>query len=134
MRVSGPLLDRFDLVVDVPPVDLRALVEAAPGECSEDVRRRVVQARERQRARFGPRGPSCNAQMGPADLARHAQLGPAPLRLLRSACERLGVSARSFDRIRRVARSLADLDGAEVVEPPHIAEAVQYRFRRDPFG
>jgi magnesium chelatase family protein len=128
-RLSGPLLDRFDLVVDVPPVDLEALGRAAAGEPSSAVRARVVAARQRQRRRFGAGGPASNAAMSPADLERHAPLRPRPRRALLDACERLGLSARGFDRVRRVARTLADLDGADAIASRHVAEAVQYRRR-----
>jgi magnesium chelatase family protein len=126
-KLSGPLLDRFDLVVDVPPVDPEALARMEPGEASASVRRRVVDARRRQRQRFGERGPSCNARMGPRDLARHAVIDRKGRRMLLAACDRLGLSARGFDRVRRVARTLADLDGNAAIEPQHVAEALQYR-------
>ena len=126
-KLSGPLLDRFDLVVDVPPVDLRALAEAPAGEPSAAVRKRVVAARARQRRRLGSTGPHCNARMGPAELNRFAALGAEQKRLLLRACERLKLTARGFDRVRRVACTLADLQGAESIEPGHFAEAIQYR-------
>ena len=132
-RLSGPLLDRFDLVVEVPPVHFDSLSNAAPGESSHDVRERVMAARRRQRERLGAQGPTCNAQMGPAELERFARLDTSPRRALRMAAERMGLSARGFDRVRRVARTLADLEGCEVIEVAHIAEAVQYR-RREPLG
>ena len=133
MKLSGPLLDRFDLVVEVPPVDLADLVNRAPGEPSAPVRERVLAARERQHARFKTGitgGPACNAQMGPADLDRFAPLSLNCRRVLEKACRSLGFSARGFDRVRRVARTLADLEGSETIEERRMAEAVQYR--RDP--
>ncbi len=84
-------------------------------------------ARERQRERFGEGGPTCNARMSPSELDRFAALGPAARRVLLDACERMGLSARGYDRVRRVARTLADLDGDDAIAPPHVAEAVQYR-------
>jgi magnesium chelatase family protein len=126
-KLSGPLLDRFDLVVEVPPVDLKSLAQASAGESSEAVRKRVVAARRRQRARFGPRGPSCNTRMESADLERHAAIDQSGRRLLLAACDRLGLSARGFDRVRRVARTLADVDGAGSIAACHVAEALQYR-------
>ena len=128
-RLSGPLLDRFDLTIDVPPVDLAALSRGRQGEASGDVRVRVVEARRRQRARFGPGGPTCNAQMRPRDLDRFAALPEGPRALLLEACRRLGVSARGHERMRRVARTLADLEGGGTIGEAHVAEAVQYRQR-----
>jgi len=128
-RVSGPLLDRIDLALEVPPVDLEALARAKQGESSAQVRARVLQARARQRERFGPQGPSCNAQMRPRDLDRFAALGDGPRDLLVTACARLGLSARGYDRVRRVARTLADLAGSEDIAREHVAEAMQYRRR-----
>jgi magnesium chelatase family protein len=134
-RLSGPLLDRFDLVVEVPALDAEQLASTAEGEASEVVRRRVVAARVRQRERFGPTGPECNARMGPAELRAFARIGRDARRLLFAACDRLGLSARGFDRIRRVARTLADLEGQESIETHHVAEAMQSRrpevLRRD---
>lgn len=126
-RLSGPLLDRFDLVVDVPPVDLASLTGSPRGEGSTEVRRRVVAARERQRERFGPDGPPSNARMSSRDLDRFAPLPAAPRRLLAAASARLGLSARGFDRIRRVALTLADLDGDGAIAERHVAEAIAYR-------
>jgi magnesium chelatase family protein len=126
-RLSGPLLDRFDLVVDVPPVDLAALGRAAAGESSAPVRARVIAARTRQRERLGSAGPACNARMGPSDLDRFARLPPEARRLLLAAGSRWGLSARGFDRVRRVARTLADLDGQAEVDARHVGEALQYR-------
>lgn len=126
-KLSGPLLDRFDLVVDVPPVDIRQLTDASLGESSATVRERVVAARARQRERFGSTGPSCNARMGTAELNRYAPLHAEQKRLLFRACERLGLTARGFDRVRRVARTLADLQGQDRLGSQHVAEALQYR-------
>ena len=91
-------------------------------------------ARARQGARFGPDGPDCNAHMGPQEIQRFCPLDPAGQGIMRGAFQRLGLTARSYDRILRVARTIADLDGAEEIQVPHLAEAVQYRessyFRR----
>lgn len=135
-KLSGPLLDRFDLVVDVPPVELADLVHRAPGESSARVRERVVAAREIQQRRFESirlAERTCNAQLGPADLDRFAPLCVGCRRLLESACRSLGLSARGFDRVRRVARTLADLEGNERIEERHMAEAVQYRREARPY-
>jgi magnesium chelatase family protein len=126
-KLTGPLLDRFDLLVEVPPVVLSELARGAAGERSAFVRERVCAARDRQLARFGENGPACNARMGSQDLARFAPLSAGCLRLLEDACRRLGLSARGFDRIRRVARTVADLEGTEAIGEAQVAEAVQYR-------
>jgi len=131
-RVSGPLLDRFDLVVDVPALDLNSFAAAGPGEPSASVRRRVVAARDRQTRRFGAHGPTCNGRLGPADLERFAAIAAEGRRLLVAACERMGLSARAFDRVRRVARTIADLEGSERIGTEHLAEALQYRTRELP--
>ena len=127
--MSGPLLDRIDLTVEVPPVDLAALAHGREGEPSAAVRERVLAARLRQRARFGPGGPSCNAQMRPRELDRCAVLGEGPRRLLVAAGARLRLSARGYDRVRRLACTLRDLEGAAEIGEAHVAEAVQYRPR-----
>jgi magnesium chelatase family protein len=126
-KLSGPLLDRIDLAIQVPAVDPADLATAWTGEGSDAVRARVVAARERQHHRFGPSGPATNARMGRADLERHAALDGSSRRLLVSACRRLGLTARGFDRIRRTARTIADLEGSEAMLDRHVAEAVQYR-------
>jgi len=133
-KLSGPLLDRFDLFADVPALDVAALTGAAPGEASEAVRARVLAARSAQRERFGPGGPACNARMGPADLKRHAPVEGRGKSLLLAAARRLDLSARGFDRVRRVARTLADLQGVERIGPEHLAEALQYRSLTLPGG
>jgi magnesium chelatase family protein len=126
-KLSGPLLDRFDLAIEVPAVDPADLSAAAAGEGTAEVRQRVRAARLTQRERFGPAGPASNARMGRAELDRHAALCDSPKRLLIAACTRLGLTARGYDRVRRVARTLADLDTCERIADRHVAEAVQYR-------
>jgi magnesium chelatase family protein len=126
-KLSGPLLDRFDLIAEVPPVEMELLAGSKAGESSAVVRGRVVKARRIQRERFGTEGPSCNGQMGPAELNRFAPVDRECRKLLTAACDRLGLSARGFDRVRRVARTLADLEGEEELLPQHVAEALQYR-------
>ena len=126
-RISGPLLDRIDIVVEVPAVhfeDLRARAEAEP---SCEVKKRVDAARAIQNRRFGGKGGMCNARMGPAEMRKFCDLDEASADLMKQAFEAMGLTARSYDRILKVARTVADLDGCENIEPQHIAEAIQYR-------
>ena len=122
-RVSGPLLDRIDLHVEVPPLGAAALRRASPGEPSEKARVRVVAARKRQIARAG----CANAELNHADREQHCALSAADTRFLEGAADKLGLSARAFHRILKVARTIADLAGAEAVVRAHVTEAVSYR-------
>ncbi len=126
-RVSGPLLDRIDLQVEMPPLPVKDLRGATPGESSAAVAARVLAARQIQRERFSEVGISTNAMMPPELLRRHAALDEAGARLLAQAMRRLGLSARAHDGILRVARTIADLEGAARIEPSHIAGAIHYR-------
>jgi magnesium chelatase family protein len=126
-RVSGPLLDRLDLHVDVPPVDLSSLSSSQPGEPTAVVAARVAAARAVQQARQA----KPNGQLEPADLLRHAALDDEGRALVVRAVERLGLSGRGYDRVRRVARTIADLDGSDAVRAVHVAEALQLRGRID---
>ena len=126
-RVSGPLLDRMDLIVEVPSLDYEELTERPAGEPSAAIRARVDAARAAQRERFGPDGPEQNARMGPKELAQYCQLSPTCETLMRQAFDAMGLTARSYDRILRMARTIADLDGAKDIQPQHLAEAIQYR-------
>ena len=126
-RVSGPLLDRMDLIVEVPSLDYEELTERPAGEPSAAIRARVDAARAVQRERFGPDGPEQNAHMGPKELAAYCQLSPTCETLMRQAFDAMGLTARSYDRILRMARTIADLDGAKDIQPQHLAEAIQYR-------
>ncbi|MFN2479868.1 MAG: YifB family Mg chelatase-like AAA ATPase [Pyrinomonadaceae bacterium] len=127
-RISGPLLDRIDIHVDVPAVRFKELAgEGAPTESSEEIRARVAAARERQLARFGGEGIFANAQMSPRQIRRFCRIDAECERLLESAMARQGLSARAYDRILKVSRTIADLDAAGDVRPAHVAEAVGYR-------
>ncbi|HEY9899916.1 MAG TPA: YifB family Mg chelatase-like AAA ATPase [Pantanalinema sp.] len=127
-RLSGPLLDRIDLQIEVPRLSQGDLMEGALSEPSASIRERVVAARERQRRRFeGLAGIHCNARMTSRQVRHHCALDAEGGELLKQAIARLGLSARSFDRILKVARTIADLAGSEDVRSPHVAEAIQYR-------
>jgi magnesium chelatase family protein len=127
-RISGPLLDRIDLHVSVPPVAFRDLSGEPAGERSAEVRSRVLRAREIQRERFQIDAEvHANGQMGPAHIGRCCRAAPDVARLLQQALDRLGLSARAYHRTLKVARTLADLDGSDAIRPSHAAEAIQYR-------
>lgn len=126
-RISGPLLDRMDVIVEVPALEFEELSARAGGESSETIRARVNAARDIQRARFGPQGAESNAYMGPQELGEYCRLSPDCETLMRQAFDRMGLTARSYDRILRVARTIADLDGAAEIGVAHLAEAIQYR-------
>lgn len=127
-RISGPLLDRIDIQVEITPVPFEDLANTAPGESSATIRERVIKAREIQAARFAEhKGIYCNAQMGSRLLHEVAQVNDEGLELLRTAMTRLDLSARAYDRILKVARTIADLEGEESIAASHIAEAVGYR-------
>ena len=126
-RVSGPLLDRIDLHVEVPAVSLKELRSSA-GESTETVAARIAIARAVQLERFGARKATPNnAAMGPEDLRRPCILDPAGRQLLDTAFEKLGLSARAIDRVLKVARTIADLAGSDAIRSSHLAEAIQYR-------
>ncbi len=125
-RISGPMLDRIDIVVEVPAVHFEDLRTRAEAEPSSAVKQRVNGARRIQNERFGTGG-MCNARMGPEEMRRFCDLSEESAALMKDAFEAMGLTARSYDRILKVARTVADLDGSENIEPQHIAEAIQYR-------
>ncbi len=127
-RLSGPLLDRIDLHLRVPAVPYLELLAPADAESSAAIRLRVEEARSRQRHRFrGRSGVHANAHMSARDVRRHCTIDPSGEIVLRGAVERLGLSARACHRVLKVARTIADLGGADRVEPSHLREAIQYR-------
>ena len=126
-HVSGPLLDRIDIVVDVPSVKYEDLRRKDRSEASDTIRQRVNQARQRQRDRFADTSTRCNARMTPAQTQMFCALDDACSGLMKAAFDSMGLTARSYDRILRVARTIADLEGSEEIRPQHLAEAIQYR-------
>ncbi|GIW07554.1 MAG: hypothetical protein KatS3mg060_2359 [Dehalococcoidia bacterium] len=129
-RISGPLLDRIDIHVDVPRVEYDKLADTRRGEPSAAIRVRVSAAREKQRARFAGTKLVANAEMGPAEIRQFCHVEPAAATLLKTAVTRLQLSGRAYHRVLKLARTIADLAAAETIGAPHIAEALQYRPRR----
>jgi magnesium chelatase family protein len=126
-RISGPLLDRIDIHIEVPAVKYSDLTGRSRGEPSEAIRSRVNQARELQLTRFQSLPIFCNAQMGARELKEYCGVDPAGEKLLEVAINRLGLSARAYTRILKVARTIADLDSSDPIRAPHVSEAIQYR-------
>jgi magnesium chelatase family protein len=126
-RLSGPLLDRIDLHVEVPRIPHEELMSRKPSESSESIRARVQEARERQRKRFAKSQTLANGQMTSKQVRQFCTPDSEGDALLRTAISKLGLSARSYDRILKVARTIADLDGSDSTRAPHVAEALQYR-------
>ena len=126
-RISGPLLDRIDMHIEVPSVEYEAMRRRQAPETSAAVRARVNAAREIQKRRFAGTAVTCNAYMTPAMIGQHCALDAAGEKLMKNAFDRLGLTGRSHDRILRMARTIADLEGCEHIEAGHLAEAIQYR-------
>ena len=127
-KISGPLLDRIDIQIEITPVPFKDISQSAPGESSESIRRRVVNARLMQEQRFKDcKGIHCNAQMTERMIHQYAEPDEAGISLLRAAMERLNLSARAYNRILKVARTIADLAASPDVKPQHLAEAISYR-------
>jgi magnesium chelatase family protein len=126
-RISGPLLDRIDVHLEVPALEYRDFMDGEEGEKTEKIRRRVKRARAIQRKRFAGNGTVVNAAMGSTEVRAHCRLDRESDTLLCSAAETLGLSARGATKILKIARTVADLAGAGSISPEHLAEAIQYR-------
>ena len=135
-KISGPMLDRIDIHIEVPPVDFDKLSSKVAGECSADIKKRVNAARKKQQERLEGTGITCNAKMTPAMVKLYCNPTPKAMVMLEQAFEKLDLSARAYDKVLKVARTIADLENSEAIEASHIAQAVQFRsldrkFRRE---
>ena len=126
-KISGPLLDRIDIHVEVPAVPYKDLMGEIKAESSEDIRKRVTEARAIQSDRFKRTKIYCNAQMTSRHIKKHCKVDDDSCNLLESAIDKLGLSARAFNRILKISRTIADLQGVPDIKSSHVAEAIQYR-------
>ena len=126
-RISGPLLDRIDIHIEVPPVPFRELADKTEGTSSQDMRDRVVAARSRQLARFRNTSTLANGKMKPPQIRKYCQLESDAEQMLKTAMEEMGLSARAHDKILRISRTIADLDDSERIGSHHLSEAINYR-------
>lgn len=126
-KISGPMLDRFDIHVEVAPVEFAHISSSEKAESSEKIRERVQKAREIQNRRFKGTNISCNAKITSNLLSEVCPMTPLALTTVKNAFEKMGLSARAYDRILKVARTIADMNGAEIIDKPHIAQAIQFR-------
>ncbi len=126
-KISGPMLDRLDIHVEVPPIDFDSLKSKGGEESSAEIRERVNKARRLQEERYKGTGITCNARLTPAMLEKYCTLSAEAEKALRLAFDRMGLSARAYDRLLKVSRTIADLDGSDRIETPHIMQAIQFR-------
>ena len=126
-KISGPLLDRIDIHIEVQKVEFNQLSDKRKGENSLTIRDRVLKAREIQAERYAELEINYNAQMGPKEIEAYCALDESSMTLIKNAMEKLNLSARAYDRILKVSRTIADLEESQNIQPPHVAEAIQYR-------
>jgi magnesium chelatase family protein len=126
-KISGPMLDRLDIHVEVPPIDFDSLKTKGAEESSAAIRERVNKARRLQEERYKGSGITCNARLTPSMLEKYCIMSEEAERALKLAFDRMGLSARAYDRLLKVSRTIADLDGSERIETPHIMQAIQFR-------
>jgi len=126
-RVSGPLMDRIDIHIEVPAIKFREIADDTPAEASSSIRERVTRARSIQQERFRSDGIFANAHMKPRHIRKYCRIDAGSQRLMEAAMNRLGLSARAYNRVLKVARTIADIEGSGPIAAEHISEAIQYR-------